>query len=239
MSFVDGLIAGLTDPVKLFGHFTYLLLIVSMLMRRMVALRLLAVASGLAKIVYRAVFVLDPVSVLWETIFVLVNVGQLLIIWYYENHHRFSEEKDHFARNMPLDVDRAALKRLLDLAGLERFAPDQVLTREGGTMTKLIYVADGIVKIEHMDRVVAICGPGDYVGELSFLSGNPASATSIVVKPVRALTFDQVTLGAAIKSDTQLRRTLESALNRNLAGKLVRANETGAADFLADTPAQP
>jgi hypothetical protein len=230
MTFVDGLIAGLTDPVELFGHFTYLLLIISMLMRRMVALRLLAVASGLAKIVYRAVFVLDPVSVLWETIFVLVNVGQLLIIWYYENHHRFSEEKDHFARNMPGDVDRSALKRLLDLASLERFAPDERLTHEGDKVDKLIYIADGIVKIEHMDRLVAICGPGDYVGELSFLSGNPASASSIVVKPVRALIFDQATLNAAIKSDAQLRRTLESALNRNLAGKLVRSNETGAGD---------
>jgi hypothetical protein len=156
MSFIDGLIAGLTDPVELFGHFTYLLLIVSMLMRRMVALRLLAVASGLAKIVYRAVFVLDPVSVLWEAIFVLVNVGQLLIIWYYEYHHRFSEEKVHFARNMPSDVDRSALKRLLDLAELERYAPDDVLTREGDKVTKLTYVASGIVKIDHMDRVVAI-----------------------------------------------------------------------------------
>jgi hypothetical protein len=234
MSFIDGLIAGLTDPVELFGHFTYLLLIVSMLMRRMVALRLLAVASGLAKIVYRAVFVLDPVSVLWETIFVLVNVGQLVIIWYYEYHHRFSEEKDHFARNMPSDVDRSALKRLLDLAELECYAPDDVLTREGDKVTKLIYVADGIVKIEHMDRVVAICGPGDYVGELSYLSGNPASATSVVVKPVRALTFDQVALGAAIKSDAQLRRTLESALNRNLAGKLARSNESGAERSLVE-----
>lgn len=222
---LEQLLRGLTDPVILFGHFTYLLLIVSMLMRRMVTLRLLAVASGLAKIVYRGVFVLDPVSVLWETIFVIVNVVQLLIIWYYEYHHRFDAEHQHFADSMPVTVDRSAIKRLLDLADLERFEPGHVLTTEGERVTRLVYIADGIVKVEHADRVVAICGPGDYIGELSFLSGNPATATATVVKPTRVLVFDQARLTTAVGNDAQLRRTLESALNKNLAGKLMRAND--------------
>lgn len=223
-SLLDELLRGLSDPVILFGHFTYFLLIASMLMRRMVTLRILAVASGLAKIVYRAVFVLDPVSVLWETIFVIVNVVQLLIIWYYEYHHRFDEEHQHFADNMPDTVDRSAIKRLLDLAELERLEPGRTLTSEGQAVSQLVYIADGIVKVEHADRVVAICGPGDYIGELSFLSGNPASATATVVKPTRALVFDQARLTTAIGTDAQLRRTLESALNKNLAGKLTRSN---------------
>ena len=224
---IDELLRGLSDPVILFGHFTYFLLIVSMLMRRMVTLRIVAVGSGIAKIAYRAFFVLDPVSVLWETIFVLVNIGQLLIIWYYEYHHRFADEERHFADNMPAGVDRSAIKRLLDLADLQRHATGDVLTTEGEPVKRLMYLADGIVKIELGDRVVAICGPGDYIGELSFLSGRPASATATVVKPTRILAFDQAKLTASIEADPQLRRTLESALNRNLAGKLVRSNDTG------------
>lgn len=100
-SMLEQLLRGFTDPVTLFGHFTYFLLIASMLMRRMVTLRILAVASGLAKIIYRAFFVLDPVSVLWETIFVIVNVVQLLIIWYYEYHHRFDDEHSISPRTCP------------------------------------------------------------------------------------------------------------------------------------------
>ncbi len=223
---LDELLRGLTNPVTLFGHFTYFLLIVSMLMRRMVWLRTLAVASGVAKIVYRAVFVLDPVSVLWETIFVLVNVIQLSIIWYYEYQHRFSADEDHFVSNMPAGIERSSIKRLLALADLNAVGVGETLTREGEPVKTLMYVADGIVKIEHEGRVVAICGPGDYVGELSFLSGNPASATAIVVKPTRILAFDQARLASAFAANPQLRRTLESALNRNLAGKLARSNET-------------
>ena len=234
---LDQLLRGLTDPVTLFGHFTYFLLILSVLMRRMVTLRLLAVASGLSKIVYRAFFLFDPVSVLWETIFVIVNIVQLLLIWYYERHHRFEEQHRHFADNMPKGVDRAAIKRLLDLAAVEKFEPDTVLTAEGEKVRRLVYLAEGIVKIEHAGRLVAICGPGDYIGELSFLSGKPATATATVVKPTQALVFDQARLAAAVAGNAQLKRTLESALNLNLAGKLTRANDTPLdGDKAASTP---
>ena len=219
---------GLADPAIIFGHFTYFLLIVSMLQRRMVWLRAFAVASGLTKIIYRGIFILDPVSVLWETVFVVVNVIQLIIIWYYEYHHRFSEEGHLFAQSMPAGTERSAIKRLLDLSDLKRFEPGMILTSEGQRVRDLMYIADGIVKIEHGDKVVAICGPGDYVGELSFLSGGSATATATVVRPTRILSFDQSRLTTAIAADPQLRRTLESALNRNLAGKLTRANEQDA-----------
>ena len=102
--------------------------------------------------------------------------------------------------------------------------------REGEPVGRLMYLADGIVKIERGDRIVAICGPGDYIGELSFLSGAAASATATVVKPARILAFDQRRLTTAIEADAQLHRTLESALNRNLAGKLVRSNDVSLAE---------
>lgn len=227
VAYSEQLIRGLSDPAILFGHFTYFLLIVSMLMRRMAWLRSIAIASGLTKIIYRAFIVVDPVSVLWETIFVIVNVAQLLIIWYYENHHKFTDEEQHFVENMPSGIGRSSIKRLLELADLVRRDADELLTVEGQRVNQLMYLADGIVKIEHGGRVVAICGPGDYIGELSFLSGNPATATSIAVKPVRILAFDQEKLRNSVETDGELRRVLESALNRNLAGKLLRSNETG------------
>lgn len=225
----------LTDPVILFGHFTYLLLIISMLMRRMAWLRSIAIASGLAKIIYRAFFAVDPVSVLWEAIFVLVNAAQLAVIWYYEHHHKFEAEERHFVENMPAGIGRSAVKRLLELADLERFSVGETLTREGEPVTKLMYVADGVAKIEHAGRIVAICGPGDYVGELSFLSGQRATATATAVKPMRVLSFEQTKLRATIASDPELRRVLETALNRNLAGKLTRTNQPDATEQVGFT----
>jgi signal transduction histidine kinase len=220
----DQLLNGLTNPVILFGHFTYFLLIVSMLMRRMVWLRSFAVASGVAKIIYRAFFVFDPVSVLWETVFVLVNIGQLLLIWYYERHHRFTDDQRHFVDSMPQSVERRALKRLLAFATVREVAADEVLVREGEVVKDLLYVATGVARIESAGRIIAVCGPGDYLGEMSFLSGEPATATVVASKPMRVLAFDQQRLHTAVASDAAIHRAMEAGLNRNLVGKLVRAN---------------
>jgi hypothetical protein len=125
--FLQTLARSLADPVELFGHFTYFLLIVSMLMRRIIWLRALAVASGLTKIIYRAFLVLDPVSVVWEVVFVTVNLVQLSIIWYAEYRHRFTEEGNHFAANMPSGTERSAIKKLLEYSDLVRYEPGAVL----------------------------------------------------------------------------------------------------------------
>ena len=220
----DTLMTGLADPATLFGHFTYLLLIVSMLMRKMVWLRTLAVASGLAKIVYRAVFVLDPVSVVWETIFVLVNLGQLLAIWYFERYNRFTEDESQFAASLPFTVERRAIKRALKLASLRVIPVGERLTAEGHKVDELFYIAAGVATIEKAGRIIAACGPGDYLGEMSFLSGETASATAVCARPMRALVFNQLKLKAAMKADPMIRRVMEAGLNQNLVGKLVRAN---------------
>jgi CRP-like cAMP-binding protein len=225
-AFFDQFVKGLSDPVILFGHFTYALLIASMLMRRMVWLRSLAVASGLAKIIYRAFFIMDPVSVLWETVFVLVNVVQLAIIWYYEYRHRFSDEQAHFAESMPDTVERRAIKKMLGFSRLIEVEEGKAITTEGQPVKDLVYIASGVARVESGGRIVAVCGPGDYIGELSFLTGAVATATAIAAKPVRLLAFDQVKLHQAIESDAGIRRAMESGLNRNLVGKLVRSNTT-------------
>ena len=223
--FLDELLTGFTNPVILFGHFTYFLLIVSMLMRRMVWLRSLAVASGLAKIVYRAFFMVDPVSVVWEAIFVAVNIGQLIILWYYERHHTFEEDQRHFVSSMPPGVERRSLKNLLELSTVREVPAGATLTTAGEAVTELIFVTKGVAVIERDGTTVAACGVGDYVGEMSFLTGRPASATAKAFKPMRVLAFDQLKLKAAMDSDAGIRRAMESSLNLNLVGKLVRAND--------------
>jgi hypothetical protein len=70
---------------------------------------------------------------------------------------------------------------------------------------------------------------------MSFLTGNLASATAKAVTPVKLLAFEDQRLRPAIEVETALRRTLEAALSRNLAEKLVRANDAARPGALATT----
>jgi hypothetical protein len=97
----DDLIARLLDPTHLLTQIPYALLVLSMLMNDMGWLRAIAISAGVIRIVNRAFFEIDPVIVVWESIFVAVNVGQLLLLWYYARRHRFSADEDQFVANLP------------------------------------------------------------------------------------------------------------------------------------------
>ncbi len=217
---------GLVDPHFVLGHFPYFLLCLSMLMRRMVWLRVIAIAAGLSRIFYRTVLVFDPVSVLWETILVIINVGQLLITWWYARHHRFSTDEQNLLERLAPDADRRALRRLFGLGAWRHVPAGTALTVEGEHVNELIFLADGLVRIEKGGAIVAVCGAGDFIGEMSFITGRAATATSIADRQSRLLAFRQSDLRKAAEDDAAVRHILETAFNRNLIDKLSKSGDT-------------
>ena len=223
MTFQD-FVTRMADPSHLLTHLPYALLVISMLMNDMGWLRAIAIVAGVIRIINRSFFEIDPIIVFWEVIFVAVNIIQLTILWYYARRHRFSEDEQRFASIMPATIDRGTVRRLLRLAKLRYADEGQQLTHEGRPVTELVFIADGVMQIEQGGRIIAVCGPGDFVGEMSFVTGAPASATAIAAKPMRYLAFDQVRLRASIEADADLRQALDASLNHNLVGKLTKAN---------------
>jgi len=223
------LVAQLTDPGHLLTHLPYALLVLSMLMNDMGWLRAIAIAAGLIRIVNRAFIDIDPVIVFWESIFVGVNVVQLLVLWYYAKRHRFTDDEQRFAAIMPASIDRRSIRRLLRLAQMRHADAGARLTLEGQSVNELLFLAEGVAQIEKGGRIIGVCGPGDFLGEMSFVSGAPASATAVASRPVRYLAFDQKKLRTAVDADADLRRAIDASLNSNLVGKLAKANAVGSA----------
>jgi Cyclic nucleotide-binding domain len=227
-AFLSDFMVSLAHPNFLLGHITYALLIVSMLMRDIAWLRAIAVLSSITKIFYRSYFVYDPVTIVWEFAFVLVNLGQLALLWWETRNRGFSDEERRFIDKALPRVLPASSRRFLR-RGTWRDAPAETpLTDEGKAVPNLLFLSEGVVRIERGGQIVAVCGPGDFVGEMSFITGAPASATAVAAKPVRYLSFDQKTLSEILRDEPDLRHALESSFNRNLIDKLVRLHESGA-----------
>lgn len=223
------LLKSIEDPVLMFGHFTYALLIISMLMRNIVWLRVLAVGSGVAKIVYRQFFVYDPVSVLWEAVFVLVNLSQLFIMAWENRRRRMRPEEQTFIDMFKPQLPHAAAAALLGAGVWKDIEDGASLTREGEPVDALIYIAFGAVRIEAGGRVVAACGAGDFLGEMTWRTSAPATGTAVADGPVRCLYLGRAPLEAALRKRPVLGFAIESGINRNLIDKLVRSNKAKAA----------
>ena len=93
--------------------------------------------------------------------------------------------------------------------------------------------------VELIDEPIARLGPGRFVGEIAFLTGTVASATTRAApearERLRCLAWNQGRLRQRLERDDGLRTTLYAAIGADLCGKVaadnvkVRRGRTGAA----------
>ncbi|MEM6889684.1 MAG: cyclic nucleotide-binding domain-containing protein [Pseudomonadota bacterium] len=207
------------------GHLAYILLIASMLMRRMVWLRVLVIASALVAIAYAVIWLNDPVSSFWETLLVLVNIVQLLITWRQNTTTRFSTEELEFAKRRLRGLPPYHQRKLLGHGHWVDLHEGQVLTQEGKHPDRLYYISEGSASVEVNDQTVATCGPGSYIGEMGFISGEPASALVCVRKPTRAWSISREALVRIDKENPTWMSVIEAGIARDLRLKIIAAND--------------
>lgn len=118
-------------------------------------------------------------------------------------------------RKSPLfeQVSEDLLQMLSENAKLVSFSSGQSLIAEGKQVENLVLVVEGSIKVftnafgKHVD--LKEMGPGDYVGEVSLLSGKAATATVQAASDVEALLLPKKAIQDAVAADENLRKRIE------------------------------
>ena len=209
----------------LVGHLSYLLLVISMLMNRLSLLRMLVIASALAAIVYDWVWLRDPVGVFWETLLVTVNIVQLLILYWKNTNARFSDDELAFVLGKFPGLAKGQSRQLLNLGDWQEAGDGTVITTEGVNAGKLTYVARGLVDVMVDNKKVAECGQGDFIGEMTVLNSEPASATTVVNGQAQLWCIDANVLSKILSRNPEIRREIDASFARNYKEKLINTNQ--------------
>lgn len=95
-----------------------------------------------------------------------------------------------------------------------------VLFREGEAGDRMFVIQAGAVKITKSmageQKVLAVLGPGEFLGEMAILNGKPRTATATVVEPARCLLIDARTLEAMVSKNAEIALRLIKKLARRL-----------------------
>jgi hypothetical protein len=212
------------SPQGLFGHTSYILLVISMMMRRMVWLRILVILSAIVGITYASVVLSDPVGTFWETLLVLVNIVQLTITWHQNRSARFTDEERVFMDGHLPNLSMAQRRKLLNQGLWVSGEKDSPLTEEGVPVSHLYYLADGQALVSSGGHAVAVCEPGTFIGEMTAMHGDPANGTVKLIRDSRYWAIDAQRLRDLVSKDPEIGTALESSFARNMRDKLVRSN---------------
>lgn len=208
----------------IFGHLAYILAIVSMIMRVMVWLRVFAALSGVVAFAYFGLVRGDFVSAFWETGYIAVNVVQLFLLWYENRAAQFDDVERDFVAGALMGLKPVHAAKLLRQAKLETVPENRVLVTEGRAPDRLYYVVSGEVRIAQHGVEVGKCGAGDFLGEMSLISGGEANATAATLTGCQLLVFERAALETLLASVEPVRHALNAGISRNLLTKIGRMN---------------
>ena len=96
---------------------------------------------------------------------------------------------------------------------------DTILTQEGKRPDHLFLVSKGAVLLQRGRKSIEI-GPGNFVGEISFLIDGPASATVTAPKGTEYVRWERSSLVAIMDKSPRLSNALSAMFNKDIAGKL-------------------
>jgi CRP-like cAMP-binding protein len=100
------------------------------------------------------------------------------------------------------------------------YPPGDVLFREGEAGEVMFVIQSGAVRISKSiggeDKVLAVLGPGEFLGEMAILNGRPRTATATVVESTRCLVIEAKTLESMVARNAEIALRLIKKLAKRL-----------------------
>ncbi len=211
-----------------FGHLSYILLIVSSLMRRMFWLRLFVMGSAIAGIIFDWFMIGNVVGAFWQALLVLVNVVQIVLLWTRDRRAKFSQEEQEMIAAWLTGGTPGTKRLLLDMGRHETLEPGEVLTEEGVRPRFLTYIVSGAAVVQADGAEVARVAPGHFVGEMSLMGDGLASATVTIAEPARVWQVERNKLDRMKENQPELYGLIEAGTALNLRAKVLRGNRDAA-----------
>jgi hypothetical protein len=206
------------------GHTAYLLLVLSMLMRKMFWLRVLVIASALVAIAYASLVLTDPVSTFWESLLIVVNVGQLTFSWWQDRRSQFDPRETALRDLRFPHLAPRRMRRLLDRGVWLSLPAGTRMTTQGAPVPALWYLQHGSARVVVDAATAGHCAADSFVGEMTVATGEPAFADVILDTDATVWRIDAETLRDLASRDTEIGHALEAAFFRMISQKLALSN---------------
>ena len=203
----------------------FALLLVSVLVRTGTLRHILALLAGMVALALTMMGGPNPLGLTLSVLFIAANAFQLARGASAKRKGLLSDEERALIAEVLAIEEPAKQRRLRDVITWRDAETGEILIRQGQIAPPLIYIATGRMDIEHDGLPVGLCGPDDFIGEMSLISGEGASATVKVAMPARIAVFDRDGLQRLVSGMPELAQALDRTLNRGLSAKIQRMNK--------------
>jgi len=202
-------------------HFANALFLLSYLVRDILWLRLLAVLAQLSLLVGTMMVPGRQIeAIAWNSLFLIINVVRIYLLILERRPVKLTREEAHLWELVFRSLTPRELKLLLARGAFEKRADGDVLVESGKHPSHVLIVEDGNVEVVVSGKTITELGPGSFVGEMSFLTGDAPRADVRTRGACHVFAWPKDALARALKDNPELRAHVQMAIGQDLVQKL-------------------
>jgi extracellular factor (EF) 3-hydroxypalmitic acid methyl ester biosynthesis protein len=133
-------------------------------------------------------------------------------------------------------LEPAEESALLAAAPAKSFGPNELVLEQNVRLRAIFVIDEGAVRVERQDRdhtvSLAVLGPGQFFGEMSFVDGTPTSSRVVAHGPAQLRMIDTTIIDNLSEVDP----TFGSRLYRSIAAILVERLRLTSMDLFIQKP---
>ena len=209
------------------GHLAFGLIAFSFLVKDILWLRLVSVLASLFSIFYNWVIPIEPmwIAIGWNFIFILLNLYHIAVIIYEKRPVQMSPKHKELYETMFKGMTPVDFLKITKIADWVHFKSGEVITQQKHAVETLNLIYNGTVDVAVDSKKVAELKDGQFVGEMSFLTEKPATATCITKHDTELLVWKQEQFKELLKRNPSLYFTIQSLLSAQVSNALVTSSK--------------
>lgn len=156
-------------------HLAYLITFVALAIRDVLFLRIVLSFANVLQVVYQYGFNDNPDIAVWNALFLIINIIQVVKLMKERAPIKIPDDIEDIYRTKFSDMTHREFLYFWSL-GKQRDVEDCSIIKEGEYQKNLFLILSGNASVSRDDRVIATLHRPEFVGEISFITREPASA---------------------------------------------------------------
>ena len=208
------------------GHLAFGLIAFSFLVKDIMYLRVLSILASLFSVFYNFAIPDTPMwlAINWNLVFVTVNVYHIAVLIYEKRLVKMKPKDRELYETLFKDLSPVEYLKISKAAKWKKFKSGQKVIVESKPVKDLILIYNGTVDVVVDKKKVAELKDGQFVGEMSFLTGKDATATCIVKHDTECLVWKQPEFKSLLQRNPSLYYTIQSLLSSQISDAVTKRN---------------
>ena len=209
--------------IELVGHLSNALYTIGSGFRNIMYLRAAFILGAITEIIYYSLVSSSPLwtPILWAIALILINIYQVLRILYEKQFFRLTPDERKVFNMIGMKMDVVNFKKLMRAGQWEVIPEDTEIITEREATERLFFLVEGEAEVKMQGRNITNIRKGNFIGEMSFLSGEMPSAGISLAAHSKVLSWEKGKLRLLLDKNKELSHEIHSLFSNDLILKLI------------------